>query len=501
MRAFAHRSRPPLALLLACLLVLSGNVYASGAQGACVDPAVTPTATVYLPNITRTLGGPSGWVTPFIVQNVGTAVTALEVSFYGFSDGTRVTCRRIDGLQPGTSFADVPNDDMDLPDNSQFSVVVRSYGSNVVSVVNEHQGSGARAEALSYVGLSRGATTVHLPFVSNGNGGWLTTFIVQNLGTATATATIALRSLDGLRTPVLTRSIAPGRSAAIDPSVEPTIDRYDQLAATITSAQPLAVVVNAHNDAPSVTAPRGFSYNGLPASTLTSAYMPYVYKEDLEIYGPGPSQIYVQNMGTADARPVFTFQRIGGSGAVTIEGAEMVKPGATWAFDPQIYKVSGGYYLCRSAPAGKCISPGEHALVVGGGSFAVVNAMVAPTTAMGLVGASRTATKYYLPNVTRTLGGATGWTTPIVVQSAGATTATVRWYRFADGVLVATQTLTGLTSGASQQIDPRSVTGLSDATQYAVVVEGNGQLTAVVRELNMQGGDGQMGYEGFAATP
>src|SRR5512140_3406522 len=37
----------------------------------------TPTRTIYLPNITKTLGGPNGWYTPFIVQNTGTTVTRL----------------------------------------------------------------------------------------------------------------------------------------------------------------------------------------------------------------------------------------------------------------------------------------------------------------------------------------------------------------------------------------------------------------------------------------
>jgi len=40
----------------------------------------TPTATSYLPNITKTLGGPTGWQTPFIVQNTGTLQTTLESS-------------------------------------------------------------------------------------------------------------------------------------------------------------------------------------------------------------------------------------------------------------------------------------------------------------------------------------------------------------------------------------------------------------------------------------
>jgi len=109
-------------------------------------------------------------------------------------------------------------------------------------------------------------------------------------------------------------------------------------------------------------------------------------------------------------------------------------------------------------------------------------------------------TRSYLPNVTRTSGGTDGWSTPVVVQSGGATSATVRWYRFADGQLVQTQALSGLITGSSVEIDPRSVSGLVEATQYAVVVDSTGQLGVLTTEYNFQGGDGAMVYEGFART-
>jgi hypothetical protein len=135
---------------------------ASGAPAAACGTPGVPTTTIFLPNITKMLGGPNGWVTPFIVQNVGVKKATLEVSFFRFSDGGLVTCRRIDDLAPATSFADYPNNDADLPADSQFAVVVKSFGSEVVSVVNEHQGQGqpARAEALSYNGLTSGATSM-----------------------------------------------------------------------------------------------------------------------------------------------------------------------------------------------------------------------------------------------------------------------------------------------------------------------------------------------------
>src|SRR5207245_6916335 len=96
----------------------------------------------------------------------------------------------VSGLKPGTSYADVPNNDTDLP-AGQFSVVIRSTGAPVVSVVNEHQGMGQRAEALSYTGITSGASKVSLPYVAKYND-WLTTFLIQNVGSAPTSARIAL---------------------------------------------------------------------------------------------------------------------------------------------------------------------------------------------------------------------------------------------------------------------------------------------------------------------
>ena len=144
-----------------------------GPRSSCTDttglqPPPALTQTLYLPNITKNLGGVFGWYTPFIVQNTGTASTMLEVSFYDFIDGTCKSRSLVMGIAPGTSYANDPRDTIKnatLPVEGQFAVVVKSYGSTVVGVVNEHQGTGARAEALSYNGFTAGAT-VYLPNIS-----------------------------------------------------------------------------------------------------------------------------------------------------------------------------------------------------------------------------------------------------------------------------------------------------------------------------------------------
>ncbi len=71
--------------------------------GSCPRGTV-PNTTVYLPNITKTLGGPTGFQTPFIVQNVSIGtITALTLDFYRFSDGALVTSRQACAVRPGTS--------------------------------------------------------------------------------------------------------------------------------------------------------------------------------------------------------------------------------------------------------------------------------------------------------------------------------------------------------------------------------------------------------------
>src|SRR2546422_10661701 len=194
--------------------VVNAQIDATGfvTPPACGAPtAATPTATNYLPNITKTLGGPTGWQTPFIVQNSGAVSTTLEVSWYKFADGS--CAKRINVPQsPGTSYAYIPNNDSTIADNSQFSVVVKSYGSTVVSVVNEHQGVTDRAEAMSYDGFSAGAKSVFLPNITRRFFGFVTPIIIQNLGAATTTATAQFVQRGGGAGPARIRLIDPGRS-------------------------------------------------------------------------------------------------------------------------------------------------------------------------------------------------------------------------------------------------------------------------------------------------
>jgi hypothetical protein len=462
----------------------------SPSPGATPSPSPSPTPTpaanvpntVYLPNITRMLGGPDGWQTPFIVQNVGTVATDLTMSFYAFADGTLVKTRTVTALPPGNSVFHDPNSDTGLPAGGQFSVVVTSSASPIVAVVNEHQNvqNTARQEALSYSGLSSGSTVVSLPYVAKQVNGWLTTFIMQNLGSTTAN--VQIKAITGTTTVMLSRTIAPGRSAFVDPTVESLLTAGSEYGVTLTSDQPIAVVVNAHNDAASVPFPKGFSYNGVPASSAWDVFLPYVARNADTV--KRSSRLIVQNIGLAAARPVLYLRQLDAN-AITTIAMPQIQPGASATFDPT---------------TATQLQDGEYSLHVCCSQFAIVDAMTTQTSGMGYTSQAGFNTTIYLPNITRTLGGPNGWTTPFMVQSRSTlqSTISVKFYRFSDGVLVYTLPLANLAFGVSHRVDPRGLGQLQDNTQYAVVINAPMGAYAAVTELNFSGGDGEMAYEGFA---
>ena len=489
-----------------------------GPRSSCTDstglqPPPTLTQTLYLPNITRNLGGQGGWYTPFIVQNTGSAATMLEVTFYKFVDGSCVERFLVSGINPGTSYANDPRDTVKnpiLPDDAQFSVVVKSYGSTVVGVVNEHQGSGTRAEALSYDGFSAGANTVYLPNITRRLFGlFVTPFIIQNLGDGVASVQATFRTFDGTGVPVtIGRTIDSGRSKPIDPNSNdfnlgaPGLTDNKQYAVTVTSNQPVAVVVNTHADAASVANPVAYAADGVTGGAST-IYGAYASKNAASI--DRYSTIVVQNLGASAVTPQITFTPLVGAAgtANTYTFATPIQPNQSKAFDPRFsFSTQGTANTPCSTGGADCLADGEYSVRITASGATLAAAMnvisdVNGATAMGYAANAAPSTKFYLPNVTRTLGGANGWSTPIILQTVTASGATVEWRRFSDGALVTTQNLT-IANGSAMRIDPRTVAGLSDDTQYGVTVNGTGgTLTAIVTELNFEGGDGAMAYEGF----
>jgi hypothetical protein len=491
-------------------------------RASCTDPGPDTgpalTTTVYLPNITRRLGGPNGFYTPFIIQNTGTSNTELEVSFYKFTDGTCVERYLVFGMAAGASHSNDPNDvvkNPSLPDDAQFSVVVKSFGSTIVGVVNEHQNvlDPVRAEALSYDGFTTGATTVYLPNITRKFFGLFDTpFIIQNLGTATASVTSAFKSFDGTGPTIsVFRSIEPGRAKPIDPDSDdsqlgaPGLTDNKQYAVTVTSNQPVAVVVNTQADKANVAHPVASATDGITSGAAT-LYGAYASKNAQGVGRYSP--IIVQNLGAAAVAPKITFTPLTGSpGTANTYTYPAINPNSSKPFDPRFsFSTQGTANTPCTTGGADCLADGEYSIKIeaAGGTIAAQINIASPETAMGYSATATPALKYFLPNLTKSLcfcptpTPTTGWSTPILLQSVTATTVTLRWYNFLGGALAYTQTV-NLAAGTGVRIDPWTITQLAADKQYSVVVDGGtGTVTAIVTEFSA-GGDNAMIYEGFAS--
>jgi hypothetical protein len=493
-----------LALRVACGVLgvlLALTVSGGDALGAerC-DSTGIPTTTVYLPNITKTLGGPAGWVTPIYIQNSGAVQTTVELSFFRFRDGALVACHKTSDIAPGTSLVDNPNEDVDLPDDTQFSVVVKSFGAPVVAIVNQLQGSGPTQQALSYSGFTQGDQTVYLPNVTRRFFGYDVPFIVQDVGPAVANVTAKFISFDGTSTYTRAFTVAPGRSFVIDPDFEPAstgapnsgLRDGTQYAVTLTSTQPIAVVVNAHSETGS---PVAFSHNGIGRGA-TVLFAPYAAKA----VPPGSSfsPVVVQNLGATPTDAQLLFTSSSPLVAPQTFTLKAIPAGGAQAFDPRF--TLGTTTPCVVASA-TCLGIGEFSLrITAANPVAAVVLPNSATTAGGYLASSQLTERTLVPTAFRRIGGANGWGTRIVSYSGAPAQLTARVFAIPSGDLKATFPVPiGPTGWAS--FDLNTVAGLADNAQYAVTVDGGGTpLTTIAIERASTGGDALMVFEAFGGS-
>src|SRR5207247_932367 len=329
-------------------------------------------------------------------------------------------------------------------------------GPTAVGLWNEHQRSGNAAEAISYAGSASGAPTVYLPNITRRFFGFVTPFIIQNLGTAATTATATFRPFDGSSGPiVITRTVDAGRAKPIDPNSDdpnlgaPGLTNGKQYAVTVNASQPVAVVVNTQNDAPGTAAPIAGSTDGVTGGAAT-VYGAYAAKNAAGRRTP----IIVQNLGATAVAPVITFTPLtgGAGGSPNTYTFPLIQPNSSKAFDPRFSfdtQGSSSPTLCSGSTT-TCLGDGEYAFSVAGGAGSNLAVQVNPesaTTLMAYAGSAAPATKYFLPNVLKSLCfcptpvNGVGFTTPILIQSVSATNVTLQWYRFSDGSLVTSQSL------------------------------------------------------------
>jgi hypothetical protein len=154
----------------------------------------------------------------------------------------------------------------------------------------------------SYVAGTTGATTVNLPVLNKGNGGFTTTFSVQN--TAPDEASVTVQYTDGTSA---SAKIPPNAAAVFDQATENHPQK--NFAGTVTSDKP--VVASAIQESSSII----FSYLAFSTSGTPKPLFPLVNANN----GPYVTAIQIQNGGTQSTDVTVSYTPSGADGTACTE--------------------------------------------------------------------------------------------------------------------------------------------------------------------------------------
>lgn len=149
--------------------------------------------TIYAPNIVK---GYAGYITPAVIQNVGTSTAHVTVEYYGMTDGVFYSgagAKNV-ALGPGLSLPERPWtwSDSVLPNNKQYSMIIRGNpGDQLVAIVNQN---GAH-DGTAYRALVDGFRYVYIPYVKKETG-TVVPMVIQNLGSSAATFSVRYYDLE-----------------------------------------------------------------------------------------------------------------------------------------------------------------------------------------------------------------------------------------------------------------------------------------------------------------
>ena len=436
----------------------------------------------YLPNVTKTFGGPGGWTTPIVVQNTGQTPTDVALSFFRFADGGPAATVKSPVLRPSQSWTLDPRSVRELPDNMQFSVVLQATSGAASAIVIEGSGD----TWMSYSGIATGAATVYLPNVTRrlgGTGGWNTPFIVQNLGAAATTASVLFyRFADGvLEKRIDNIALQPGRAKdfvpwAIDGLTDDT--QYAVVVQGATGSQLYAIV----NE---VQGGQAMSYEGLLGGAPV-VYLPNVLKF-LGGSDHWSTPFIVQNLGTAATTFSLEFYAFQSGALVSRVDGVALQPGRSFPVDVRFYP--------KSLPAG------SYSVVVRGAQGAQLGAVVNQVDfgsgmAMAYDGVSQAQQTAFLPYIQRN-NGAPRWFSPIIAQNLGSASGDITITILdGNGDVAAQKIFPVVAPGAAAVLDPRADRHLRDGV-YSAVVQSTQSVAAVVNHAGTPGDHG-MSYTSFA---
>jgi hypothetical protein len=167
----------------------------------------------------------SGWYSGETIQNVSSTTATINITAYDSSSSA--TYNIPDTIAPGASKVYLPNAFPGMPSGFQGSAVVSSSSDirAIVNITNRYitspivlgDPSSPSPAAAIYQGVSIPNTTIYFPLAKNNSFNKTSTFMIQNAGTASATALATFKFL-GVNYTYTTPSLAPGQMAAVSPS-------------------------------------------------------------------------------------------------------------------------------------------------------------------------------------------------------------------------------------------------------------------------------------------
>jgi hypothetical protein len=178
------------------------NAFNSGGSGSSYESVPVGSTQLHAPLLFKDAGG---WNTGLQVQNVGSAVTQVTVT-YTASNGPG-QWREQTLVQPGAAVTFYQPANAQLPAGFVGSAVVTSNGQPLVGIVNEVHAD--RGIAMAYVTLAGGAPMISAPNLARNNAGWSTGVQVQNLGGNPTTMTFLVQDPDGVLLDTVTEENVP----------------------------------------------------------------------------------------------------------------------------------------------------------------------------------------------------------------------------------------------------------------------------------------------------
>lgn len=262
-----------------------------------------------LPLIQKGNFGIDSWIS---VQNAGTADATISIAYTPGLSGSAGAAETAT-IKPGAAATFFQKNKADLGTTFVGSAKVTSTnGQPIVAVVNQETQDGK--QLLSYGGFtSSGSTTVAAPLVVANNFGQFTGIQIQNVGSAAGDVTVTYSNNTAVAggticptpSPKVVTGVAAGSTTTVIQAGGTGAAFDSQFAsctfvgsATITSAQPLVVIVN------QILGGSGSSYAGVdPSATTASVSAPLIQANNFGTF----SGVQVQNTGSAATQVTVTY--------------------------------------------------------------------------------------------------------------------------------------------------------------------------------------------------